>query len=213
MTVNLLKRLESSVEAFRLTLAQDRGRRRQDARADSTTTPARSPTSTSTSPTSTLDDDDDDDANVEALSFGEKIQIDLADIDVESWQRDLWNDRETLRELLDGDAARSPPTTTSSSRRSSGSIEDKVANPINPGNRKVLIFSAFADTADYLYRELAPALSEAGLRDRARHRRRPRRQDDARQGLRLPAGPDAVLAPVEAAPPHHAEGDRARSTC
>ena len=42
-------------------------------------------------------------------------------------------------------------------------IADKVANPINPGNRKVLIFSAFADTAEYLYRELAPALSAAGL--------------------------------------------------
>ncbi len=48
-----------------------------------------------------LDVDDEDDANVEALSFGEKIKIDLADIDVESWQRDLWNDRETLRELLE----------------------------------------------------------------------------------------------------------------
>ena len=48
-----------------------------------------------------LDVDDEDDANVEALSFGEKIKIDLDDIDVESWQRDLWNDRETLRELLD----------------------------------------------------------------------------------------------------------------
>ncbi|MGK2885632.1 MAG: C-terminal helicase domain-containing protein, partial [Rhodococcus sp. (in: high G+C Gram-positive bacteria)] len=42
-------------------------------------------------------------------------------------------------------------------------IEGKVAHPINPGNRKVLVFSAFADTANYLYRELAPALADAGL--------------------------------------------------
>jgi ERCC4-related helicase len=42
-------------------------------------------------------------------------------------------------------------------------VLDKVAHPINDGNRKVLIFSAFADTAEYLYRELAPALRNAGL--------------------------------------------------
>jgi SNF2 family DNA or RNA helicase len=42
-------------------------------------------------------------------------------------------------------------------------ITEKVAHPINPGNRKVLVFSAFADTANYLYRELAPVLAEAGL--------------------------------------------------
>ena len=42
-------------------------------------------------------------------------------------------------------------------------IQDKAQNPINDGNRKVLVFSAFADTADYLYRELAPTLATAGL--------------------------------------------------
>ena len=53
---------------------------------------------------------------------------------------------------------------TSSSSTSSGSSRTRSRNPINPGNRKVLIFSAFADTADYLYRELAPDCSApAGL--------------------------------------------------
>jgi hypothetical protein len=43
-------------------------------------------------------------------------------------------------------------------------ILDKCRRPINPGNRKVIVFSAFADTVDYLYKELAPwALEELGL--------------------------------------------------
>ena len=55
--------------------------------------------------------------NVEALSFGEKIKIDLDDIDIESWRRDLWNDRETLRELLDEMRQGHPRPRPSSSRR------------------------------------------------------------------------------------------------
>ncbi|MFC2031617.1 C-terminal helicase domain-containing protein, partial [Chloroflexota bacterium] len=35
-------------------------------------------------------------------------------------------------------------------------IENKCAQPINDGNRKILIFTAFADTAEYLYAQLAP---------------------------------------------------------
>ena len=100
--------------------------------------------------------------NVEALSFGEKIRIDLDDIDIESWRRDLWHDRETLRELFD-EMRRVTPDRDLKLQALKRLIADKAANPINPGNRKVLIFSAFADTAEYLYRELAPALSAAGL--------------------------------------------------
>ena len=48
-------------------------------------------------------------------------------------------------------------------RRLKQLIEDKAEHPINDGNRKALVFSAFADTANYLYRELAPTLATAGL--------------------------------------------------
>jgi hypothetical protein len=103
MTVNLLKRLESSVEAFRLTLAKI------ESAVDSTLTRLNNHSGSLPEIRDMydldldldLDLDDEDDANVEALSFGEKIRIDIDDIDVESWQRDLWHDRETLRELLD----------------------------------------------------------------------------------------------------------------
>lgn len=160
MTVNLLKRLESSVEAFRLTLAKIES-------AVDTTLTRLSNHSGSLPEIRDMDDldfdlDDEDDANAEALSFGEKIRIDIDDIDVESWQRDLWHDRETLRELLD-EMRKVTPAHDLKLRKLRHLVQQKAEHPLNPGNRKVLIFSAFADTANYLYRELAPALQQAGL--------------------------------------------------
>jgi len=161
MTVNLLKRLESSVEAFRLTLSKveesiDRTLRRLEVHSESTTDVDIDFTDLD------LDIDDESDANVEALSFGERIKIDLEDLDIESWRRDLESDSETLRELI---GAMQMVTAEHDLKliRLKQLVAEKATHPINAGNRKVLIFSAFADTANYLYRELAPALSSAGL--------------------------------------------------
>lgn len=161
MTVNLLKRLESSVEAFRLTLAKI------EAGVDQTLFRLESHAGASNEVSVDfenfdLDVDDEDDANVEALTFGHKIKIELDDIDIESWQRDLWNDRETLRELLE-EMRKVTPAHDLKLLRLKALVAHKAQYPINPGNRKVLIFSAFADTAEYLYSNLAPAFSEAGL--------------------------------------------------
>lgn len=161
MTVNLLKRLESSVEAFRLTLSKieaavDRTLNRLDSRTGSLTDINVDFAGLD------LDVDDEDDANVEALSFGDKIKIDLNDIDTESWQRDLANDREALRALLE-EMHKVTPAHDLKLQKLKRLIEDKCANPFNPGNRKALVFSAFADTAEYLYRELAPSFREAGI--------------------------------------------------
>ena len=159
MTVNLLKRLESSVQAFRLTLAKIEGTvgktlARLEAHTGSLTD--------MDIDLSGLDMDDEDLANIEALSFGEKIKIDLDDIDIESWQRDLWNDRETLRQLLD-EMRKVTAEHDLKLKALKQLIADKSSHPINDGNRKVLIFSAFADTAEYLYTELAPTSGKAGL--------------------------------------------------
>jgi SNF2 family DNA or RNA helicase len=161
MTVNLLKRLESSVVAFRLTLAKI------ESAVDNTLNRLESHAGTMTDVNVDfgaldLDVDDEDDANVEALTFGDKIKIDLNDIDIDSWRRDLWNDRETLRELLD-EMRKVTPDRDLKLQALKRLIKDKVAKPINTGNRKVLIFSAFADTAEYLYRELARPLGATGL--------------------------------------------------
>lgn len=161
MTVNLLKRLESSVEAFRLTVGKIEGAVDKTLGRLETRAGAMSELDVDFANLD-LDVDDEDDANVEALSFGEKIRIDLEDVDVESWQRDLWNDRETLRELLE-EMEKVTPDHDVKLQRLKQLIEDKAANPINPENRKALIFSAFADTANYLFRELAPSFSRVGL--------------------------------------------------
>ncbi|SDP10745.1 Superfamily II DNA or RNA helicase, SNF2 family [Klenkia soli] len=159
MTVNLLKRLESSVEAFRLTLAKI------EAAVDHTMGRLDSHESAIADMNidfAGLDVDDEDTVGANALLFGQNIKIDLDDVDVESWRRDLRNDRETLRELLD-EMRRVTPEHDRKLGALTDLIAGKVAQPINEGNRKVLIFSAFADTAEYLYRELAPRLSKAGL--------------------------------------------------
>ncbi|MCW3038300.1 MAG: helicase, partial [Solirubrobacterales bacterium] len=156
MTVNLLKRLESSVEAFRLTLAKIEGA------VDDTLGRLDSHEGTIADTNIDFAGLDVDVEDADALLFGENIKIDLDDVDVASWRRDLWNDRETLRELLD-EMRRVTPEHDRKLRALTDLIAGKAAQPINEGNRKVLIFSAFADTAEYLYRELAPRLSKAGL--------------------------------------------------
>jgi hypothetical protein len=161
MTVNLLKRLESSVEAFRITLEKI------ERAVNHTLVRLEKHSGTMSEFDLDLDAmdfdvDDADDANVEALSFGAKIKVDLADVDVESWQRDLWNDRETLRELLD-EMRKITPDHDLKLQELKRLVLAKVAQPINAGNKKSLVFSAFADTANYLYRELAPAFELDGL--------------------------------------------------
>ena len=161
MTVNLLKRLESSVDAFRLTLSKI------EHTVDRTLGLLGSHASQVSELSSDLSDldldvDDEDDANLEALTFGKNIKIDLDDIDLESWRRDLWNDRTTLQLLL-GEMRTVTPAHDQKLHALKHLIANKAAHPINPDNRKVLVFSAFADTASYLYRELAPGLAAAGL--------------------------------------------------
>lgn len=157
MTVNLLKRLESSVEAFRLTLDRIEkavsGTLKQLDAHDGTVTEVNIDIS---------DIDAEDESEAETLTFGQKIKIDLSDIDVLRWRSDLQHDQLTLRELLD-DMRKVTPEHDRKLQRLKALVAGKATNPINPGNRKVLIFSAFADTADYLYRELAPDLRAAGL--------------------------------------------------
>lgn len=161
MTVNLLKRLESSVDAFRLTLAKiedsiSRTLHRLDARVGYLTDLDAAVHDLG------LDADGAGDDDLEAMSFGRKVRIDVGDLDTDSWRYDLQRDRVALRELLT-DMHQIVPGRDLKLRALRRLVTDKIKSPINPGNRKVLIFSAFADTAEYLYRELAPTLQKMGL--------------------------------------------------
>lgn len=159
MTVNLLKRLESSVEAFRLTLG-----RLQDT-VDEAIRSIHDHAGSITDLAATVGDVDEDDDDFEfptSGTVGTKVRIDLADMDTVSWMRDLAHDAAVITELR-AELAVITPAHDLKLTALKAQIDDKMAAPINAGNRKVLIFSAFADTAGYLYRQLAPHLAQAGL--------------------------------------------------
>ena len=105
------------------------------------------------------EDFDFDDQNTDYFSVGKKVKIDLADMDYLSWKKDLETDAENL-ELLSLMIADITPEHDTKLQTLFGLIENKIANPINPGNRKIIIFTAFSDTADYLYANVSKYAKE-----------------------------------------------------
>ncbi|GGI45826.1 superfamily II DNA or RNA helicase [Agromyces flavus] len=158
MTVNLLKRLESSVEAFRLTL-----NRLEFTVAEAIEAIDNHAASIADVVASFADVDaeDDDFEFPTSGTVGKKVRIDLSDMDVESWNRDLVNDGKVIQQLL-ASISSITPEHDSKLGELRAVIAGKFQQPLNPDNRKVLIFSAFADTAEYLYKNLAPALKQHG---------------------------------------------------
>jgi superfamily II DNA or RNA helicase len=156
MRVNVLKRMESSVNSFRITLERILGtceglRRELDTLAAGASYDA--------SEASEFEDDDDADE----FAAGGRVHVDLRDVDRLRLADDLDYDIDKLQELLSY-ARRVTPGRDAKLARLHDYIVEKVSNPYNPGNRKVLVFTAFADTADYLFEQLAPTLkAELGL--------------------------------------------------
>lgn len=161
MTVNLLKRLESSVESFRLTL--------QSLRANNETTLAKIAAFNQSGGGATVGDltevlegleAEDDELPIldgDAGEIGGKVKISLADMDLPSWEHELKVDLQIIDALL-ASMNKITPEHDAKLQHLKAHLLGKIANPINPGNRKALIFTAFADTADYLYANLAPEL-------------------------------------------------------
>lgn len=145
--VNLLKRMESSVKSFALTLkrqlaAVDDLISKIDAHEDSVEE-------------LTIDEVEIDDPTYESLLVGRKVKVLLQDVDRVRWRQDLQEDRNRLATLLSAaDLITADRDAKLAALRDL--IEKKAKQPINSENRKVIIFTAFADTAMYLYEELAP---------------------------------------------------------
>jgi hypothetical protein len=160
MTVNLLKRLESSVEAFRITL------RKVEAAIDHALADLDNQDGKIADIGANFDDieaDDDDFEVPTAPSVGDRYQIDLTDMDTTSWRNDLSHDSETIHALL-ATMDLITPEHDRKLQRLRQVISHKVEKPLNAGNKKVLLFSAFADTARYLYANLEQtAHTENGL--------------------------------------------------
>lgn len=160
MTTNLLKRLESSVAAFRLTLEalRDNHIRTLDKIVDFRQLGDGASVEDITEILAELEAEGDELLELETdADIGGKIKVSLADMDLPSWQFDLNQDLEEIESLLE---AMQPVTPEHDAKLQhlKAHVLNKISNPINPGNKKVLIFTAFADTADYLYANLAPEL-------------------------------------------------------
>lgn len=159
MTTNLLKRLESSVESFRLTLKSLQSNHRSA--LDKIATFKKTGIVTGFADvTAGFEDADFDDDNLPMpgdISIGKKIQISLEDMDVPSWEQDLQRDLVFIDGLL-AEMAKVTPADDAKLQHLKTQITSKLTSPINPGNRKVLIFTAFSDTANYLYDKLAEYL-------------------------------------------------------
>jgi hypothetical protein len=153
--INVLKRMESAVPSFALTVKRQL--------ADVENTLAKIEAHEESVDEIEIEDVDIDDPAFESLLVGRKVKVLVKDVDLVRWKQDLTEDRNRLATLYSAahqvGASRDAKLATLRDI-----IAQKVRNPLNPGNRKVIVFTAFADTAKYLYAELAPwALSELGL--------------------------------------------------
>ncbi len=157
MAINLLKRLESSVNSFRLTLERMKQQIDETLEAINTFLETRQDIRLSTQTLeSILDSDDSED---DFLIGGKKTRVALADMDCRSWKRDLEADQEILGLLLTM-LEDITPEHDSKLQMLIENLREKFAHPINGDNKKVIIFTAFSDTAEYLYENLAPAIKE-----------------------------------------------------
>jgi superfamily II DNA or RNA helicase len=160
MRVNLLKRLESSVDSFRITLGKFIGTVEGTIRAIEEF--ERTGTSTQTEFTNITDVDTDvenDDWLDDEFSIGGKVKINLADMNTSGWKDDLQGDLQVARDIL-AEMQRVTPEHDQKLQELKRFIKEKQDNPINAGNKKVLVFTAFADTANYLYEHISQYCTE-----------------------------------------------------
>lgn len=157
MSINLLKRLESSVASFRLTV--DRIRKLIDDTIETIKNYRSGGCALNLTEISESEDFDYDDQNTDFFSVGRKIGIDLADMDYMSWLRELEEDAEKLKNLsrMIRDITSEHDTKLQTLFEL---IQKKIEHPVNPGNKKIIIFTAFSDTADYLFENVGKFAKE-----------------------------------------------------
>ena len=156
MSINLLKRLESSVNSFRLTLERIKS-------LISSTIAMMDEMATRSYAYIELEDITDnldyDDREADMFIGGKKTKIALQDLDHIAWRKYLEEDLESLKLLLLM-LADITPEHDSKLQQLIADLRYKFAHPINEGNKKVIIFTAFSDTAEYLYDCLAQPIKE-----------------------------------------------------
>ncbi len=147
MRVNLFKRMESSINSFGLTLAKLLHHVQEIIRRIDSHDPAG------------IEEISIEDIEVDSLEFdehliGNKVKVLIQDVDRIRWKQELEEDEELLKQLLQ-DTVQVEPDSDAKLLELQKAISEKITAPINPGNLKIIIFTAFADTASYLYANLA----------------------------------------------------------
>ena len=158
MNMQLLKRLESSVNSFRLTLTRIRDYMQET--LDAIARFQNGERRVSVDDYESVDGDEDE----QDFTIGKKKnRILLEDMDYISWQKEIKDDLEIIRLLLLMLQSITPEH-DSKLQQLITDLKDKFAHPINGNNKKLLVFTAFSDTAEYLYNCLAdPIKKEYGL--------------------------------------------------
>lgn len=155
MRVNYLKRMESSIYSFYLSIKALLEQVNDNLHKIEHITEL-------SDSSVTIDNIDIEDDESDYL-IGNKVKVLLQDIDLVKWRQELEYDRDTLTKLMES-AATISTTRDEKLTRLKEVIAHKIENPLNDNNKKVIVFTAFADTATYLYKELSEwILKEYGL--------------------------------------------------
>ena len=146
MRVNILKRLESSINSFTITIERLLNQVEEGIKS------LNKNVSSEFEKFSIADVNNDDQLN--DLLVGNKVKVLINDVDKIRWKQDLIEDKEILQHLLT-EAKKIDANRDAKLEKLKEVIQKKIDCPINKGNKKVIIFTAFADTAKYLYENIS----------------------------------------------------------
>lgn len=155
MRVGILKRMESSIYSFALTVDKILYKINQ-------TIEMIEQKQFDYDPEMNINDIDLDDAEFENLMYGNNVKVLLQDMDLIKWRQDLVSDMNKLKSILE-EAKKVTPERDAKLIELRSLIKEKIRNPINKDNRKIIIFTAFADTAKYLYDNIAAKLEKNNI--------------------------------------------------
>jgi len=156
MRVNLLKRMESSINSFALSLERLlQNVQELVERIDAHDEGAYEELS--------IEDIEIEDEAFTPHLVGRKVKVLLQDVDRVRWRQELKEDEQLLVKLL-REAREIDADRDEKLRRLKAALQEKWSAPVNGENRKAIVFTAFADTAEYLYEQIAEwAQGEHGL--------------------------------------------------
>lgn len=154
MRVNLLKRMESSIHSFHLTVGN------LLTKVDDLLDKIDEHEASNEIIALNIEDIALDSSEFEPYLLGNKVKVLIQDMDHIRWRQDLLEDRYQLQKLLE--ASEAIDTERDAKLHDLQCIiRQKVEKPLNKGNQKLIIFTAFADTAIYLYKFLSPWIQQS----------------------------------------------------